>query len=294
MTSIENGVLDAHPKLASHEYLKMFDVSETLAPQIAELGIETELLRLRDDGYAIVHDAYTPNQVDRIRTAVKRCCEEDQGNYFGITSNGASSDLLLGRDPAFAEALFNPYLLAIQEYMCGRGFVLSQLSGSVRQQGSAGLTLHCDQDWIPAPFPEHNAMMTACLALDPLDAVYGSTKVIPGTHLLRRPPTPDEVVAEKGAIPIVAKPGALSFWAGALWHGSYARTAPGERVLLHLTFCRLAYRPVEDYGHLGDEFLANQPPAMANLLGRNLYFGNGQHPRMDMSKFDYMYQACRR
>jgi ectoine hydroxylase-related dioxygenase (phytanoyl-CoA dioxygenase family) len=272
----------------------MYALSESLAGRVAELGIEAQVKQMRDEGYTIVHDAYTADQVGRIRSAVKRLCEEDQGNYFGITANGASCDLLLGRDPVFAEALLNPYLLAIQEYMCGRGFVLSQLSGSVRRQGSEGLTLHCDQDWIPAPFPEHNAMMTACLALDPLDAAHGSTKVIPGTHLHRRPPLPDEVQAATGAIPIVAGPGALSFWAGGLWHGSYGRTVPGERVLLHLTFCRLAYRPVEDYSHLDDTFLATQPPQIAGLLGRDLYFGNGQHPRIDMSRYEYMYETCRR
>jgi len=63
-------------------------------------------------------------------------------------------------------------------------------------------------------------------------------------------------------------------WNGSIWHGNYPREAEGERVVLHMTYSRLALRTVEDYGHLGQDFLDRNPPEMATLLGRTDFFGS--------------------
>lgn len=284
-------------KLEKHESLPMYAVSEELAVKIVEYELQNNIQEMEEDGYTVIRNVTYPEFTDELRKAIIRCCEEDQGAYFGITKKGISSDRLLERDPVVAQACVNPKVLTMIEYMCGRAAQISQISGSVRYQGANAMGLHVDQAWIPAPFPAHNALMTACWYCDDtVDEASGATKVVPGSHRKMRHPSPAEVTAAEGAVPIKTPRGSVAMWDGRLWHANYPRTAAGERVLLHATYCRLAYRPLEDYGNLGQDFIDQYGPAMAELLGRNQWWGNKgwNNGAVDMSKYLWTQDASRR
>ena len=40
-----------------------------------------------------------------------------------------------------------------------------------------------------------------------------------------------------------------------------------------MTYTRVGFAPVEDYRHLDDAWLADQPPIMATMLGRENFLG---------------------
>jgi ectoine hydroxylase-related dioxygenase (phytanoyl-CoA dioxygenase family) len=282
--------------LQPYESLPMFAVSEELAPRIKALGLERNVKEMAEFGCTVIENAAPPEFFDRLRAAIQHCCREDNGHYFNITQNGASADLLLGRDPVFAEAVLNEKLLAMMEYMCGANPLISQVTGSVRYKGAKAMALHADQDWMPVPMPEHNAMMTGCFYGDDMTLEAGPTKVVPGSHQLRRQPTPTEVENEEGAQPLLAPKYSIGLWDGRLWHSNYARTAPGERVVLHATYCRLAYRPLEDYGPVAKELADQYGPVMASLFGHNLWYGNRAigNGGVDMSKYESTWRAARR
>jgi ectoine hydroxylase-related dioxygenase (phytanoyl-CoA dioxygenase family) len=155
--------------------------------------------------------------------------------------------------------------------------LLSQPIGSIRAQGAPALPLHADNNWIPAPFPAWDVMLTACLACDDFTRVGGATKVVPASNRHNRHPKAEEIAAEKGAIAIECPAGSIALWNAAVWHGNYPREIEGDRVVLHMTYTRLSFRPVEDYRHLDDEWLASRPPELATLLGRDDFL---QHRRM--------------
>jgi ectoine hydroxylase-related dioxygenase (phytanoyl-CoA dioxygenase family) len=274
----------------------MFAVADELQPRMAALGLERNVREMEERGYTVIENVAPPAFIDRLREAIVKACEQDKGHYFNITERGATADMLLTRDPVFAEAAMNEKLLAMMEYMCGRNPVISQLSGSVRYTGAKAMPLHLDQDWMPAPLPEHNALMTGCLYCDDMVLESGPTKVVPGTHKLRRQPTPEEVAAEAGAVPLIAPKGSIGLWDGRLWHSNYPRTQEGTRVVLHATFTRLAYRPLEDYGSHGKELAQTHGPVMASLLGHTLWFGNRaiNSGAVDMSKYEATWLAARR
>jgi ectoine hydroxylase-related dioxygenase (phytanoyl-CoA dioxygenase family) len=117
-------------------------------------------------------------------------------------------------------------------------------------------------------------MCTACWVTDDFTRESGATLIIPGTHKHRRHPPRDIRKTLEGAVPIVAPKGSLCLWDGSVWHGNYPRELPGERVVLHMTYSRVGLETVEDYRHLDDAWLADKPPEMAGLLGRNLFFGS--------------------
>jgi hypothetical protein len=246
----------------------VYAVPEHLAERIDALDLRANVRDLVDDGYTVIQDPVAHAITDRVRAAIKECAQATEGR-----SKGYAASLLLGRDPVFAQAVVVPKLLALGEYLLGRGFILSQLVGSVRKKGPGSLGLHADNSWFPAPFPSWEIMCTACWVTDEFTQEAGSTLIIPGTHKHRSHPPRDVRKALAGATPIIAPKGSLALWNGNVWHGNYPRQIDGERVVLHMTYTRLGFAPVEDYRHLDDAWLAGQPAEMATLLGREHFLG---------------------
>ena len=278
-----------HAPLELWEQLPMYAVSDELAPRISEFGLERNLDELRENGYTII--PVDRELSDRVRAATLRSVE-------GAAAPNASFDRAnatpLGEDPVFSEACTHPAVLALAEYISGRGCILSSVLATVRTAGSA-LPVHCDQSQVPSPFPEHLVLMTACWVTDEFTKENGATLMLPGTQRNRRPPSPMESAAAEGAIAIDAPPGSILVWDGAVWHGNYPRTIPGERVVLHVTYSRLAYQPVHDFGYLGDDFWASATPEMRGLLGENLGFRtNSRHQHIDGDRYIGMSLDVRR
>ena len=87
----------------------------------------------------------------------------------------------------------------------------------------------------------------------------------------------------------------MVLWDGAVWHGNYPRTEPGERVVLHVTYTRLAYRPVHDFSYLSDDYRASASQELRALLGENLGFEtNSRFQHIDSDRYVRMIQDARR
>lgn len=231
-------------------------ISEELKPVIVELGLEENCRQLAMEGWTVVDKPTSEEFNQRFRAKIKKLCPKGGGN------------MLLAKDPIFADAVTNPYLMAMAEFSVGRGFLLSQVAASVRAKGAPPIGLHADQNWLPAPFPVHNMLLTACWATDGYSKKGGATLVIPGSSVLRRHPNHYEIDQLAGAEPIICPPGSIAMWDGNLWHSNYPRTAEGERIVCHITYSRLMMRPVEDYGLHADSLIEQHGQKMAQLLGR--------------------------
>jgi Phytanoyl-CoA dioxygenase (PhyH) len=282
--------------LPAYESLPIGAISNHMRLLVKKFDLERNIEEINERGFTVLTDVAPPEFFERLRAACLRCCEIDKGNYFQIMEKGASADLLLGRDPVFAEAAMNPKVLAMMEYMCGRNPLISQLACGVRYQGAKAMRLHCDLDWMPAPLPERHANTTACWYCQEMTLEAGATKVIPGSHLRRRHPRPEEEEAEEGAIPLIAPNYSVGVWDPRLWHSNYGRTLPGDRVVMHATYCRHMYRQLEDFSYLGQEFAEEWGPVMESLLGRNLWYGNRLTGTggVDMTKYKWTWMAARR
>lgn len=241
-----------------------FEFDEALAGKIRALGLGDTVRQLKEEGYGYIHDVAGADFNGRLREALLRVSKD--GMDAGEAGYGAN--MLLDKDPVVTEAVLNPKILAIVEVMCGQGALITQVASSVKPPGGPQLGLHADQNWTPAPFPVHNQLVTFCWATDDFSKENGSTRVVPKSHLLGRHPTTEEAAAAEGAIATECPAGSVVVWGGATWHGSASRTNPGERVVVHISYARLAMRPIENYDHLDDEWLADQPYEMRVLLGR--------------------------
>ena len=243
-----------------------FDLADHLRQRVDDNGVADTVAQLQRDGYGYVRKAGTPAFNQRLRETILRVAFE---NTPEDKRNGAGgANMLLHRDPIFEEVILNPKLLAVAEVMCGKGAMISQIAASVRPKGAPSIGLHADQNWTPAPFPVHNQLVTFCWACDRFDEANGSTKVVPKSHLERRHPTEQETKDEPGTIATECEPGDCVVWDGSTWHSNYPRSTDDQRVVLHITYSRLALRPVECYDFLDDEWLAGKPYELRVLLGR--------------------------
>ena len=228
-------------------------ISDSLAPVIEELGLGENCRQLAMEGWTVVENVADADFNERFRAKIM---ESKGGN------------MLLAKDPIYAEAITMPKLLAMAEYSVGRGFLISQVAASVRPKGAPSIGLHADNNWLPAPFPAHNMLLTGCWACDEYTEANGCTLVIPGSNNLRRHPSQLEIDHKAGAIPIECPPGSVAMWDGNIWHSNYPRETEGERVVCHITYTRLMMRPVEDYTAHADALIEAHGPVMAQLMGR--------------------------
>ena len=73
---------------------------------------------------------------------------------------------------------------------------------------------------------------------------------------------------EAGAIHVECPAGSVAFWDGSIWHtGNAPRRMDGRRVVVHISYSRLALRPVESYDFLDEEWLKDKPYEMRGSAG---------------------------
>eukprot|EP00928_Gymnodinium_smaydae_P089487 TRINITY_DN73443_c0_g1_i1.p1 TRINITY_DN73443_c0_g1~~TRINITY_DN73443_c0_g1_i1.p1 ORF type:complete len:330 (-),score=46.06 TRINITY_DN73443_c0_g1_i1:92-1081(-) len=274
------------PPFTGAEQLAMYECSKELAVLRDRLGLKQKFEDIKNFGYCVLEPSpETIALADEIRPQVFMLLEEQKSK--GPPYNPFEVPRLLGKGAegpdgrsAFERYLMLPEQAALAEFMCGAGFILSQMTATYKTNAFDRhfvLPIHADQSWIPAPYPEHNLMLTCCLVTD--DAWEspdgGPTAVVPRTHLLRRaPPTADAELmklANSQLRPILAKKGSIVCWDGSVWHSAtFRKTEAGARVVVHTSFCRLHVRPVEHYKlTVPDELLRRNPPLLASMCGRN-------------------------
>ena len=259
------------------------DVADHLQARIDELDLGRALAHFREHGYAVIEDVAPPEELDELREAIHGLAEAPP-----IPGVGArSAPYLLGRHPAVDRMATNPKILAFAEVSVGNGLRASQVAGTVMVKSDADSPgVHADQNWLPAPFPEHNCVITFCIPCEGMTADEGATRVVPGSSAKRRHPTTEEAHSE--TVPIEVKKGGVAVWNGSVWHGSGVRRVDGTRTVLHATYQRLYTQPIDDYSYLleDEEYMASAPEAMRGLLGENLFFGTAKPGSMvDLRKF---------
>ena len=113
--------------------------------------------------------------------------------------------------------------------------------------------------------------LTACWVTDDFTEAGGATRIVPRTNEHLRHPTDAEVADAAGAITAECPAGSVVVWDGRVWHGNYARTIEGQRVVLHATYYRLIMRPANDYSDIADALVETYGKPMSTLLGREDY-----------------------
>ncbi|GIS20014.1 MAG: hypothetical protein CM15mP120_19300 [Pseudomonadota bacterium] len=148
------------PQIRLSDTLPANEISAELLPVVEQLGIRENCEELATNGWTILQNAVDPDFVASLRRAI---VDRSRKGY---------ANMLLDKDEIFVAATMHPKLMAMAEFSVGRGFLLSQVAASVRHKGSPCIGLHADHNWLPAPFPSHNMLLTACWACDEYSGSY--------------------------------------------------------------------------------------------------------------------------
>ena len=253
-------------------------ISDELSPVIDELGLRENCRELAEEGWTILRDVGGESFNKALRSELLRIAERSPISVGGQGGGG----MLLTEGDVFAHAVLNPKLMAMAEFSVGRGFLISQVAGSVRTKGAPCIGLHAEHNWLPAPFPEHNMLLSAIWACDEFSKDGGATLIIPGSHRERRHPTLEEAMWNKGAIAVECPPDSVVLWDGNLWHSNWPKKTDGQRVVCHILYSRLSMRPIEDYGPWADELIEQHGAPMSQLMGREDFLSSQGGPPSEL------------
>jgi ectoine hydroxylase-related dioxygenase (phytanoyl-CoA dioxygenase family) len=209
--------------------------------------VERHAREIEEQGYTIVEDVLTLDEVERARTALARIleAERDVGTRRGWQNDSwRVSYMLPQKDELFRRMPLNPRVLPLMRRVLGESCVLSSLNGLTMSPGGTAQQLHLDQ---PEHMPQLAININALHTLDDFTKANGCTRVVPGSHH-RAPGTPiDRDRDERDAVYLEAPAGSLIAFNGGLVHAGSANTTPGWRRCLHAYFTRVWAKPQWDF-----------------------------------------------
>jgi hypothetical protein len=245
-----------------------------LTQRIAELDLTANVAELDMLGYTVIKGAAPMEYFRELRAHIQELTRQRRASGARGDRRGVFSDTILNciaKGRVFEQAVLNPKLNALMAYLLGDGYVINATNAILVEQGAPALPIHCDNAYVPDPFPVWALTATSVWVTEDLTAESGATRVIPGSHHYGRHPNPAE--GEDEAIPIECPAGSVAVWNGATWHGNCGRHTAGERVTFHTSFCRMHMRTFADNESIPQDVIARNHPQLAQLLGRGLPHG---------------------
>lgn len=210
---------------------------ESVDPAVAE----ADLAAMRRDGYVILPDLLTVDELAEIREAVVPLLNLHGRNGFeGHTTQRVYS--VLNKTRACDRIADHPRVLALLDRLFLPNYLLSMLQVINILPGEQAQMLHTDDGFYPIPRPRAGLGAATIWAIDDFTSDNGSTDVIAGSHLWG-----DRVPQDVEREPVVMKAGSCVFFPGTLWHGGGANRSDAGRLALTAQYCEPWLRPQEAF-----------------------------------------------
>jgi ectoine hydroxylase-related dioxygenase (phytanoyl-CoA dioxygenase family) len=243
---------------------------------------DEEHLRFEQDGYIMVEDAISPEQIARLTTAADRIDAEERARQSLSPQDGQNILDFIGRDEAFLELLDWPKtfpkvwgILGWNIQLYHSHFIVTPPKAT-SGPGQSGLNWHKDSGRLNFELESNPqpriSLKVAFFLTDTSEVGRANLYVIPGSHLqnsLDRPEQGDP----PGATAVLAKPGTAVFFDRRIWHASSPNTSNVARKVLFYGYSYRWLRPRDDMsvGH----YLATADPIRRQLLGASNSGGHG-------------------
>jgi ectoine hydroxylase-related dioxygenase (phytanoyl-CoA dioxygenase family) len=249
-----------------------------LAHRAAQQGLCGKIREMEEQGYTIIENAISPEFADAVRDATLRAL---------LPHQTFSLQWMLYHGREFEILAQNPLLMTLIDASLGRGAVIASLSAIKKGPGPGAIPLHTDYAHVPEPYPEFAMTGVGVWALEDWTEESGPTWIIPGSHRMRRAPRPGE--GQNGGVPIVMPKGSVVFFTQGVWHWQGDRTAPGDRVTLHMHFNRGILRSLEPK-KVDPQMLHRNSPRLGEMLGEDDWFDKMAGIGRDHLRFGHMLQ----
>jgi ectoine hydroxylase-related dioxygenase (phytanoyl-CoA dioxygenase family) len=196
---------------------------------------------MHQNGYAIVPDLLSQEQVERIRDTLAPLYAGTAGMFKTFDHPHAGHQTIhvqnvLAKTDGADEIATNPLLRAIVGGVLGHDFIMN--AGAVAMSPDPGCSpqgLHRDDGFFALiPRPHMPLVLTIAVALDDFTAENGGTQLIPGSCCWpdsRQPQDEEIILCEMAA-------GSMLLWDGAIYHGGGGNTTQLSRRTLTLNYTR--------------------------------------------------------
>jgi ectoine hydroxylase-related dioxygenase (phytanoyl-CoA dioxygenase family) len=152
---------------------------------------------------------------------------------------------VLSRSPVFVDLAEHPVALRLLRAVLDWPILLGNLSANITGPGGGEMVLHADQIFVPTPWPAEPQGANAAWCVDDFTADNGATCFVPGSHLLNRPPEPQD---DLPARPMEAPAGSLVVFESRIWHRTGNNvTADQRRAAIFGWYTRPIYRAQENW-----------------------------------------------
>ncbi|MEX0731775.1 MAG: phytanoyl-CoA dioxygenase family protein [Aquisalimonadaceae bacterium] len=187
--------------------------------------LEAALRDVDEHGVGIVDRALSTAQTDDIRERLWRAA--GMADEHGIRTRGAvpaDADTnnirileLFNWDLAFVDLAMNETALTAVRHVLGERFLISNYTANITGPGSGSMRLHADQGYVMPPWPDKPLAVNTLWMIDDFHEEVGATRYVPGTHLSRESPDPDQTYP---TVSIEGAAGSLIIMDGRVWHTS--------------------------------------------------------------------------
>lgn len=244
---------------------------------------------IKANGHCIIPEVLSGEKLARVRDALYRAADDDRvrGREQKFRLDYAHDETnqrvwnLLSRDPVFSDLVEHPISLEMVKSVIGWPALLGNISANITGPGGGEMVLHADQISIPEPWPAEPQGVNIAWCIDDFTDETGATRIVPGSHLRHRKPTPAE--AEIDTVPLEAPAGSMIVMESRLWHKTgFNRTKDRRRAGIFAWHTRPIYRQQENwYLSLNPAVRQFASETMLVLLGyktQGLGLVNGKSP----------------
>ncbi|MYD99608.1 MAG: hypothetical protein F4X98_19765 [Gammaproteobacteria bacterium] len=239
------------------------EVAEDLV--VDGLNITERVTEIEDQGYTLVPDFITPEEVARIRHAFDTEVHITEMRAIGTkTGKTWRAHNLLAKTRAVDYLFLDARIRALIEGVLGKytqinvTTLFNVLPGETRQ------FLHQDDGLWPIKRPHPHFVCNALIALDDFDLDNGATHIVPYSHKWHDRPVDQNVETMR----VVMKSGTMLMWEGGLWHGGGANTSNRERLGFFMSHNVAYLRPQEiQLLSVPREVVLELPEKLQRLLG---------------------------
>jgi ectoine hydroxylase-related dioxygenase (phytanoyl-CoA dioxygenase family) len=243
--------------------------------------VEDLVGELDRDGYALLPDAATPEQVAAARVDLRQILERTphgRDDFEGRRTQRVYA--LFAKTRALDAFALHPVVLGVLDRVLG-DYQLSAPAAIAIGPGEGNQPLHPDDAIYPLPRPHAELVVNVMWPLEDFTVENGATRIVPGSHRwAEERPGPE---TETRAIEMHA--GSALLYLGSVWHGGGANETDRVRLGVVLHYAAAWLRPVENHVlAVSPRVVTTLPARLQELLGYNIcppFIGyvDGQHPR---------------
>ena len=209
---------------------------------IEGLNVSAHVGEIQEQGYTVVDNFLTPEEVVRIRHAFNTEVPITEMRAIGTkTGKTWRAHNLLAKTRAVDHIYLDPRLRAIVEGVIGQYTQINVTTLFNTLPGETRQFLHQDDGLWPIPRPHPPFLCNALIAFDDFTIKNGATHLVPYSHLWHDREIDQSVDTIRAEIPS----GSMVMWEGAMWHAGGANTSRDERMGFFISHQVSYLRPQE-------------------------------------------------